>query len=66
MQYMALHDPLTGLSNRTALQEQIAAGIAQSKRTDTSLAVVFLDLDDFKKRSMICMAMRWAISYWNA
>lgn len=49
MQYMALHDPLTGLSNRTALQEQIAAGIAQSKRTDTSLAVVFLDLDDFKK-----------------
>lgn len=49
MQYMALHDPLTGLSNRTALIEQIQTGIAATERSQTQLAVVFLDLDDFKK-----------------
>lgn len=49
MQYMALHDPLTGLSNRSALLDQIGLGIAQSKANQQGLAVVFLDLDDFKK-----------------
>ncbi len=49
LQYMALHDPLTGLSNRAALLETIRCGIELSKRQGLSLAVVFLDLDDFKK-----------------
>lgn len=49
MQYMALHDPLTGLSNRSALIEQIETGIEQSKDSQKKLAVIFLDLDDFKK-----------------
>ena len=49
LQYMAMHDPLTGLSNRAALLETIRCGIEHSKRHEHSLAVVFLDLDDFKK-----------------
>ncbi|RTZ18370.1 EAL domain-containing protein [Vibrio aquaticus] len=49
MQHMALHDPLTGLSNRTRLSDSITEGIEQSKNNGKSLAVAFLDLDDFKK-----------------
>jgi len=49
MQFMAMHDPLTSLPNRTALLEQIKSGIEQSHKNDHKLAVVFLDLDDFKK-----------------
>lgn len=49
MQYMALHDPLTGLANRSALVESLTSGIARSRLENKQLAVVFLDLDDFKK-----------------
>ncbi|NOH78399.1 EAL domain-containing protein [Vibrio sp. RE86] len=49
MQYMALHDPLTGLANRSALVESLASNITRSSAVNKQLAVVFLDLDDFKK-----------------
>lgn len=49
LQYMAMHDPLTGLSNRASLLETIRCGIEVSQRNDQNLAVAFLDLDDFKK-----------------
>jgi diguanylate cyclase len=49
MQYMALHDALTGLPNRLLLSEVIQNGIELSKATDRFLAVMFVDLDDFKK-----------------
>lgn len=48
-QYQALHDSLTQLPNRTLLEEQITQGIALSKSHEKNLAVMFVDLDDFKK-----------------
>ena len=47
-QAMALHDPLTGLPNRTLLEDRLAQTIAQSVRLGKKLAVVFVDLDNFK------------------
>tara|TARA_R110002050_G_scaffold125530_16_gene245251 strand:- start:7457 stop:9937 length:2481 start_codon:yes stop_codon:yes gene_type:complete len=49
LQYQALHDSLTQLPNRALLDDRITQGMALSKQNDKSLAVVFVDLDDFKK-----------------
>lgn len=46
--YAAFHDPLTGLPNRALFDDRLEHGIAQAKRHGWSLAVLFLDLDDFK------------------
>ncbi|MBL4942041.1 MAG: cache domain-containing protein [Colwellia sp.] len=48
-QYQALHDSLTTLPNRILLDEHIKQGILSSRKNNKSLAVVFVDLDDFKK-----------------
>jgi diguanylate cyclase (GGDEF)-like protein/PAS domain S-box-containing protein len=47
--YLATHDPLTGLANRTLFYEQIEKAIASCHRQENYLAVLFIDLDDFKK-----------------
>jgi len=44
----ALHDQLTGLANRTLLQERTDEAIAGAVRTGISVAVLFVDLDGFK------------------
>ena len=44
----ALHDQLTGLANRTLLQERMDEAIAGARRTGIPLAVLFVDLDGFK------------------
>ncbi len=44
----AVRDPLTGLANRTLLEERLRAVIARDTRTGESTAVLFLDLDGFK------------------
>ena len=49
MEFMALHDSLTGLPNRTYLHKKIEQGIARTKEDEQKLAVMFVDLDDFKK-----------------
>jgi len=49
MEHQALHDSLTQLPNRTLLQEQLTRGIELSERHGKMLAVMFVDLDDFKK-----------------
>ncbi|MES2950796.1 MAG: GGDEF domain-containing protein [Pseudomonadota bacterium] len=46
--HAALHDPLTGLPNRTLFENRLEHGLAQAKRHDRTLAVMFLDLDGFK------------------
>jgi diguanylate cyclase len=44
----ALHDHLTGLPNRVLFKDRLEHGIAQAKRHRWILAVMFLDLDNFK------------------
>ncbi len=44
----ALHDPLTGLANRTLLREHLDAGLLRLDRRPGLLALLFLDLDRFK------------------
>jgi len=46
--HQALHDPLTGLANRTLLVERLEQAIARLPRHPGLLAVLFLDLDRFK------------------
>ncbi|MGK7933098.1 MAG: EAL domain-containing protein [Microcystaceae cyanobacterium] len=46
--YHAFHDTLTGLPNRNWFDEQLEIAIAQAKRKETSLAIMFIDLDCFK------------------
>jgi diguanylate cyclase (GGDEF)-like protein len=43
-----LHDPLTGLANRVLFREHADRSLARSRRRRTNVAVIFLDLDDFK------------------
>ncbi|MFN8133371.1 MAG: EAL domain-containing protein [Solirubrobacteraceae bacterium] len=45
---LAYHDPLTGLPNRALLEEHLALQLAQSRRSGRALALLYLDLDDFK------------------
>lgn len=44
----ARHDQLTGLYNRIALFEELEASVLQAERDNTTLGVLFLDLDRFK------------------
>lgn len=46
--YMAHHDFLTELPNRVLLMERLAQEMELARKWDTSLAVLFLDLDRFK------------------
>jgi len=48
IRYMALHDALTGLPNRTLLEDQLAQAIALAARNKKRVAVLMLDLDRFK------------------
>jgi diguanylate cyclase (GGDEF)-like protein len=45
---LAYHDTLTGIPNRNLLHDRLAVAIAHARRQATRLAVLFLDLDDFK------------------
>ena len=46
--YLAHYDLLTGLPNRALFRDRLLQAMAQAKRTDTLLAVMFLDIDHFK------------------
>jgi diguanylate cyclase (GGDEF)-like protein len=49
LQTMAHADPLTGLPNRASMVTLLAQELANAKRDQTSLGVLFLDLDRFKR-----------------
>lgn len=47
-EHQSLHDPLTGLPNRSLLLNRLAHGLRQSRVTGEKVAVILLDLDEFK------------------
>ncbi len=49
VEFLAYHDPLTGLPNRLLLEDRLQQAITQAERSRNGLALVFLDLDNFKK-----------------
>lgn len=48
VQFLAYYDALTGLPNRTLLQDRLGKAIAGSRRQKCKIALLFLDLDGFK------------------
>jgi two-component system CheB/CheR fusion protein len=46
--FLANHDPLTGLPNRTLMTDRLHHAIEKCKRTSAKVAVLFIDLDRFK------------------
>lgn len=48
LEHIAHYDPLTNLPNRVLLSDRLRQAMAQCQRSDSLLAVVFLDLDGFK------------------
>ncbi len=48
LEHQAYHDALTGLPNRTLLKERLERCMKRSRRTGQKLALLFMDLNDFK------------------
>jgi diguanylate cyclase (GGDEF)-like protein len=46
--FLATHDPLTGLPNRTLILDRVEQMLARSRRKQTPVAALFVDLDNFK------------------
>jgi diguanylate cyclase (GGDEF)-like protein/PAS domain S-box-containing protein len=46
--HQAFHDPVTHLANRALFNERVRHAVARARREHIGLAVIFLDLDDFK------------------
>ena len=46
--FLAYHDKLTGLPNRTMFDELLGLALARAKRHDLGVVVVNVDIDDFK------------------
>ncbi len=47
LDYLARHDPITGLSNRSFFEETLQYSIHLSQANDNKLALLFIDVDDF-------------------
>jgi diguanylate cyclase (GGDEF)-like protein/PAS domain S-box-containing protein len=48
LEHLAYHDSLTGLPNRTLFREHVELALNRAKRRTETVAVLFIDLDDFK------------------
>ena len=48
LQFLAAHDPLTGLANRAHIKERLRIALEKAQRQQRSVALLFLDLDRFK------------------
>lgn len=48
LKHQVFHDALSGLANRALFRDRLEHALARAVRSRTSLAVIFLDLDDFK------------------
>ncbi|HEY8643728.1 MAG TPA: EAL domain-containing protein [Candidatus Dormibacteraeota bacterium] len=49
LEHMALHDPLTGLPNRTLLGDRLRQALLTSQRDRESLSLLIMDIDRFKE-----------------
>lgn len=49
LEALALEDPLTGLANRRLLAERMSVALVHARRNKSAMAVVYLDLDEFKQ-----------------
>jgi two-component system, cell cycle response regulator len=49
LESMAMYDALTGLPNRRLLMDRLSLAIAHARRNMSTMAVMFLDLDEFKE-----------------
>lgn len=49
VKFLAYHDNLTGLPNRLMFKEYLEPTLARAKRNNEIFAILFLDLDDFKR-----------------
>ena len=47
--HLAYHDALTGLPNRSMVEQQLDLSLARARRSDEAVALMFVDLDDFKE-----------------
>src|SRR5690606_40623845 len=48
LNYMAFHDSLTALPNRSLFYDRINHGLARARRSNSKLALMLLDIDRFK------------------
>ena len=48
LEHLALHDPLTGLLNRAAFEQEAARALADNRRSSRQAAILFIDLDGLK------------------
>ena len=49
LRYLATHDSLTDLPNRSLLQDRLDRAVSRSQRESVGFAVIMFDLDDFKR-----------------
>jgi diguanylate cyclase (GGDEF)-like protein/PAS domain S-box-containing protein len=49
MENLAFYDPLTGLANRRLFKNRLAKAVKSVQRSNSSIALLFLDLDQFKR-----------------
>ena len=49
LKHLAVHDPLTGLPNRTLILDRIQQGILNARRNHNNMALIMIDLDHFKE-----------------
>lgn len=49
LQRLAVHDPLTGLPNRTLILDRLEQAMREARRHDQQMALIMIDLDHFKE-----------------